>query len=85
MKFKFSKKIIRWVILFLVLFLVGFTVAKVLSSTNAEDSSGVSSDSDKIVMVEKEVDYRAIIVIFTLIMAVLGFGYYKEKKKQIKF
>jgi hypothetical protein len=94
MKPKGSKKIIHRAILCLVLFMVGFMSAKILAlpqmcgfddSDGSDDSTARRpiSDNDEPTMKKREVNVTATIIIFLLIVAVLAYGYHKEKKRNI--
>lgn len=84
MKFKLSKNVIRLVILGLVLFMVGFFAAKLLTPTREGEATGGSSDSGglKPTIEKKEASYTAIIVIVGMVAAVVGYGYYRERKRK---
>jgi len=91
MKRKGSKKMIHWAILCLVFFLVGFLSVKILAlpqmdgSDDSDDSTDQRpiSDNDEPTTKKREVNYTATIIIFLLIVAVLAYGYRKEKKRNI--
>ncbi len=86
MKLKGSKKNIGRAIFCLVLFIVGFMAAKILAfpqMDGSDDSIGQTSAPGKGEPTEekRKVNYTATFIIFSLIVAVLGHGYYKEKKR----
>jgi cytoskeletal protein RodZ len=91
MKRKGSKKIIHWAILCLVLFLVGFLTVKMFALPQMDVSDGSDdataqrsiSDNDEPTPEKREVNYTATIIIFLLIVAVLAYGYHKEKKRNL--
>jgi hypothetical protein len=84
MKFKLSKNVIRLVILGLVLFMVGFFAAKLVTPTRGEKATDGSSGSGgfKPTIEKKETSYTIIIVIVALVAAVVGYGYFRERKRR---
>ncbi len=91
MKHKGLKKITRQVIFYLVLFLVGFSTVKMFALPQMDVSDGSDdataqtsiSDNDEPTPEKRKVNYTATIIIFLLIVAVLAYGYRKEKKRNI--
>ena len=85
MKLKGSKKNVGRAIFCLVLFMVGFMAAKIAAfpQTDGSDDSIARTSSPgngEPTGEKREVNYTATFIIFSLIVAVLGYGYYKERK-----
>jgi hypothetical protein len=81
-----SKKITCQAVVYLVLFMVVFMAVKISAFPQAEgsrDSIAQTTEPDKgeSPAEKRKVNYTATFIIFLLIVAVLAYGYHKEKKR----
>lgn len=84
MKIKFSKKIVRCVIVGLVLFMVGFFAARLFTPAGEGKGGGGSSGPGTMTpMLEKrQMDYTIIIIFLVFLVGIVAYGYYREQKRR---
>jgi uncharacterized membrane protein len=87
MSIKLPKNFFRWLIIAGICFVVGFIVAQLFMTPTAvvieggESVSGDGQSPPEQVLKKSEPSYLGILIALSIIAALIGFGYYRERRK----